>query len=949
MAFKTFVTDSKHVPHITSLLLSAFASSLTQKLLFSIPMMVFKKAIYPVIGRRIFLPTLNLMFKAGTSLTLANPIVGFTLQVGHMILFFTWEDILGPPIERAWDLRKYSDEMDHDKISILEHLTAGYNQQPIPIVQQPTTNINRAGLAGFLTSIFSNNPLSPSQREATRDNLSIRRNLIGLLNASPDQNPLQYSDKNNQHFPEILLDIPNLTDQIETNLPSGEITKARGDVLLESIFQLNLHIQHYRETLLKEFYDTQYRWAEFFKPAISWQYTTRNFYEHIIRTQKQINFETEPKLPAQVRLSPQSNTNPRARHHHNTSLFSNQNNKSRGMLDALYFASRSLDSSNGMFTNRLLDESNVLRLGVEPHIVHQLSNSDLQRLYQRLSSEHSFFGNPTENHGYLVSLLNKGFDISQMYNFEDFDFQVRIEFFENDDFKSTPISPNILYTKSTQEIYDFMNFLKDQPISLRYYYIRFANDGWSWNQLLQLTDNDMTVLTEATDLGLNPDILKLKNTQEIYEFTRFVKNQPEGMRDYYIHFANHGWDWSRLRALTSDNLDVLKIALNLKLDQEFLKTTSIQNIQQAVEFLESQPEEDRDSIANAFSIIKKEPSNVLTQNTNMPTSIVQSGAEYFNPSSNNEGLRHYGIIYYSTLEKLLISMVCGDSVEEIDLIQRSGFGLGSLEFNAPRIWKDRPTLCDQIETVHHAFLVQENNQDVYYYNLLDYVSKNVGDQITLEGFEEFWEKQVTPGIVPVLSEYMERQTTVLREELLGAYNNNDYSYRNEVYDNELFFEYYFGDIEDMRRYALGIYQFERDITDYYLNLLMTLLPKQPPFLDNLYSYTDCIRLLSEYPGHKFEQIITDSTCADQLEQSLGSSMGEILAITSNAPQQVPMIHEATLVQAMRSTYNYIQQQLPNDQNSVALLEVVNIILENIRQSILHSSEKDKQINVLSST
>ena len=314
--------------------------------------------------------------------------------------------------------------MNNEKISILEHLTAGYERRSI--THQPN-NVNHAG---FFTNIFSfvSNFPSLNQRDRIQERTHIQDNLTALLNTSSDQVSLRYADVDNQHFPEVLLDVPRLTGEIETDLFVGETTKARGDVLLEKVLQFNVHVQDYRDTLLREFDEAKYRWESFFHPAFAWQNTTYNFYRHVIQTQKQLSFETEPRLPVQTRLSPQLNTNPRARHHHYTDLFSHQNAKSKGMLDALYFSSRSLSDSLDVFTHRLLDESKVLRFGVQPNIVHQLSNPDLQWLYDRLSNEHTLLtSEPTENHLSLVSLLNQGFDISQMHNFEDFDFSSTFE------------------------------------------------------------------------------------------------------------------------------------------------------------------------------------------------------------------------------------------------------------------------------------------------------------------------------------------------------------------------------------------------------------------------------------------------------------------------------------------------------------------------------------------
>ena len=857
---------SRHAPHLISLTLAAFLSSATQSILSfannnilsktenlndklrRAPIKLIKRnGIYHptkrTMTKRIFLPVLKLTVKTGKWLTLfsfSNPIIGFTLRVGHIVIFFAWNDILHPPIQKAWDLRKYNEKMNDEKISILEHLTAGYEKRSI------TQELNNVAHANLLTNIFSFafNFLSLNQRDRLRERTHIQDNLIALLNTSSDQVSLQYADVDNQYFPEILLDVPHLTEEIETDLFVGETTKARGDVLLEKILQFNVYAQDYRNTLLREFDEAKYRWESFFQPAISWQNTTYNFYRHIIETQKQLSFETEPRTPVHTRPPHQLSNDPTAKAYYYQNFFPDQNTKSKGMLDALHFSSRSLNESNNIFTQRLLDESRVLRFGVQPNIVHQLSNPDLQWLHERLSNEHTLLtSEPTENHLSLVSLLNKGFDISQMYDFEDFDFQVRLE----------------------------------------------------------------TLLNEKPHLKLNPDILYTKSTQEINEFMEFLKSQPEGIASYYIHLANQGWDWNQLYTF---NIDDIIVQYNTLIANQIA-------------------EED------------------ISQKT-----IVQNGAMYFDPS-NSQGSRHYGIIYYSTVEKLLISMVCGESIEEIDLVQRSAFGLGNLEFNAPRIWENKPALCDQIETVHHAFLVRENNQDIYYYNLLDYVSKNIGDQLTLEDFENFWRSQVIPTVEPILSQYMERKTNVLGEDISNIYNDTSYliQHQHGRYSNNF---HSTGAIPNTKT-AKGIWQFEKDMTDYHLNLLIALLPKQDSFLNPFRNYIDCIRQLSEYPGYRFEEIIhasascqgEDSTWADQIENVL--QVNNIVKTLNDDPIMILKAHAEILEHLTTAMHAYIQERLPNDQNTVILLGLVNNILFQIKKSILHSSEIDIHINALTST
>ena len=145
------------------------------------------------------------------------------------------------------------------------------------------------------------------------------------------------------------------------------------------------------------------------------------------------------------------------------------------------------------------------------------------------------------------------------------------------------------------------------------------------------------------------------------------------------------------------------------------------------------------------------------------------------------------------------------------------------------------------------------------------------------------------------------------------------------------------------------------MTDYHLNLLIALLPKQDSFLAPFRNYINCIRQLSEYPGYRFEEIIhasascqgEESTWADQIESVF--QINNIIETLSDSSIMTPMIHARMLEHTLGAMYVYIQERLPNNQNTVVLLRIVNMVLTQIKKSILHSSEIDIQINALTST
>lgn len=817
-AYEKFVLDplhiSYHTPHLVSLVLSSFLASATHKFIsstFAISGSLARNVSYrladrierqPItfvssrrnpqvlrqsarnyLARRIILPPLKFVVRVSPQAVMAvpgvGPVLGVTMRIGHLLLFFAWDNVLHPPIRRAYDLNRITSRLNNEKASILYHLTSSYQEENSDDLS------NTYNAAGFL-SIFSltwwqgqrQRARNHSQFLNTQNTLT---NFINRRNLDPNNVPTFFDPDE-----PILSNTPNLIEHIETDNFVGETQRARGDVLLDHILRFNSRVQEYRQSLSSEIDITIEEWKAFFEPFFGELHTASNFYGYLIETQGQLHFENEtPPFPYAPELV----------------------NKSRGMLDALYFSSRSLNESNTLSTLRLFNESKFLHFGVQPQVVHKLSNQDLESIARRLATENTFSGRvPTNEHLYLIDYLNFGFDVSRVSDFNEFDFQVRREALRDPFIMGLKVE--VLDTKSTQEIYEMMQFLKDQSEGDRPHYIRLANEGRDFNELYQIANR-----RDFDRLYRSDQIIQTENPQE-------------------------------------ENTD-----------EESLESNEVAAIS---------------------------------------TNIVQRGARYFDNSwyPNPLTKKHYGIMYFSTLEKLLISVVCGESLEELqsssDLARRSAFGLGALEFNAPRLWPDTPTFCQEIRHVHQGFVAKENGQDVFYHNLLDYVSQNIGSLITIDEFQEFWNKTVLPAAAPVLSEYTNMKVAALAEDMSDVYNNTSYGYD---YSDP-------GYTEDFPTsgYARGIYQFERDITNYYLNLLVSLLPvEDADFVSNLRSHLNTIRSLSLEPD--------------------------------------PRIHEA-LSPVLRSTYQLIEEELrPQNPNNVLLLRVTSAILAKVRESVLHSSQK----------
>ena len=832
-AYEKFVLDplhiSYHTPHLVSLVLSSFLASFTYKSISStlaVSEAMIKNISYRLVDRiesqpiefvqsrgshvfrysktsyftnRIILRSLKFVIRVSPQAMMAvpgvGPVLGVTMRIGHLILFFAWDHFLHPPIRKAYNLNRITQKLNEEKTSILHHLTSSYQEQQRNNDQSSTYNATNMGFLSFFSLAWWQN-----QRQRAKDRsqfLGIQNTLNRILNKNPNANSTHIdpwivdpwvTDSNELN----LLDLPYLIEQMDANKSETQrvktqrvetqrarTQKARGDILLDHIFQFDFHVQEYRKALSLEIDTTIDEWKAFFEPFYGWLYTTSNFYSYLIKTRGQLHFESEsqpyPYAPDLV-------------------------NKSRGMLDALYFSSRLFDESNNLPTLRLFRESKLLHFGVQPQVVHKLSDQDLKNIVDRLTTEHqnTLSGRrPTNEHLYLIDYLNFGFDASRVGHFDEFDFQVRSEVFRN-------------------------------PI---------IN-------------------------GLKVDILDNKNTQEIFELIQFLKNQSEGDRPYYIRLANQGRGFDELYQIASQN--------NFDELYQSHQTTATQE-----------------------ESLNKESLDHLENNRNIVQAKFFDNSLYPNPLTK----KHYGIMYFSSVEKLLISLVCGESLEDLqhDLVQRSHFGLGALKFNAPRLWSHTPALCQKIKHVHHGFFTEENGQDVFYYNLLDYVSQNIGSQMTSDEFVWFWNNKVLQAVNPILSEYMGMKTAALTEKMSDVYNNTAYGYDYSDPNYTIDFP--------TIGYARGIYYFERDITNYYLNLLTSLLPVQDrDFILALNSHINNLRDLSL--------------------KSHSSNIYEDLNIT------------------LEATYQLIEAQLQSqNSNDVLLLRVVSAILAKIKESILYSNQK----------
>ncbi len=765
--------------------------------------------------------------------------------IAHMILFFSWNDYIQPHVKRAWDSGRIIHQIRYQESAILHHLTSGYQTAPVEI--PPTENLANnkpffASLLDTFSDLFNFNR-TKDRLEAIRENNNHFQNgqdiLFDFLNPQQTEGlntSISHASvlTNVASYQNNINSFPVLTTLTDDPFREGQEQKRRGDFLLEHITNLNVAANDYRN-FLNKFNMTQASWTAFLQPAEAYYRSTYRFYKHIIEFAEQLSFQEEEYYLHRPFSGSQS----------------------KGMLDALYFNSRPLNISKDISFERLYLESQLLQYGLSPSFIHVLSDQTdevLQWILRRFVA----YGTDEEDR-LLATYLNEGFDISKIYAFEKFDFQVRLEALSRG--IAQKFLENSNYFTSTDQIYDFIQEVDESP---------------------------------------NRDILILATEYFSRSYILNNKHNPE-----------------KLMAEINDR------------------------IQEADEGIAQEESKD----------ITKELPN-----------IVENGSIYFDkgyypgansnfpsPSSNlRSEKREHGIDYFSTVEKLLIDLVCGPSIFDVQLFERNNLlvGEGALNFNAPRLWAERPSFCsglNQIQNIHHPFTVWENGQRVHYHHLLDYVSRNINSQASfvqnVEVFDRFWKRHITSVQQVVFDDYKNTQWKIYSEELRQIYNRTDYKDHFDFSSPANVFRVHHR--IDHKPYAQGIHQFEKDFTRYHLQLLISVLPTQQDkaFLDKeIYPLLQRLRTLSLYPGRPFDErdpywAEVASNVASQADNPLANFIME-----ENRYMQNILFMQSVIQNIQQKINMYLQQrQTSEDIHNLYVREVTTKVLENINQSIIYAN------------
>lgn len=434
----------------------------------------------------------------------------------------------------------------------------------------------------------------------------------------------------------------------------------------------------------------------------------------------------------------------------------------------------------------------------------------------------------------------------------------------------------ILDRYADSQLREIIRVIDGQPSSEDLDLVEYLNLGLPFRH--DFTEFDYQIRTKAFYLGIAPQILnefEREHTPYIHEFVDFLEEQPLAHQAVYVVMANERHDWtnrnyndllhtlqsyfdgfteSHLKSL-QDNEGKCKIGLRISHSQ------SLQDLQ-----------DNYFACRGQLETLKMQASN---------GQLHQPG-QYFDEDYGKTVLRHKrhsGIAFHSTAEKLLIGMVCGKSPEELgsDIFYRGG-GLGALTFEPPRLFKDRPSFCDNLSNVHQAFSVSQNGREVSYQHLLDYVSNNIENEgITVESFQRgFWgmdsnemilpqedlEKtpqfEVTELLAEIEDTYLKEEQQAFHENMTRAFHKISDSPSHAASNISGFIAH--THFTDVKTYPRGIHQFEQNLTDDYLDVLYEVLQiasqNDTDFLSSIAQDMDALRDLAHYTGRQYDDLKT---------------------------------------------------------------------------------------------
>ena len=464
-----------------------------------------------------------------------------------------------------------------------------------------------------------------------------------------------------------------------------------------------------------------------------------------------------------------------------------------------------------------------------------------------------------------------------------------------------------------------MKTLFGKPNAERKAAIDFLNNGFNPVQLGRFEKYDYQVRNYAIEKGIKFEVLQQLQSNEIQEIIDFLDEVDDHNEFVYLYALNTGQKLSSLQRKNKDELV--------------------------------------EELGGKQSILV---ASMSTEDSDTDLEIEPMVGESIHFESKAGGLvSQEGIYYNNILEKILIKLTCGKSLNELsNLLEenknsmiRRAYVLGPLQFVSPRLLEVRNrNICSYTKPgyrhnhVHNEFI--DNNKK--YANLLDYALQNIN--VTTKEFVDSWWPRVYERNEADYLRYFEKKKEALKAHVVEAFYDDTYDrFSSGMLGSMMNIGKNMNTDINIKRlsFANGIKNLSDDFVDYYLRVLALIIPRDnKEFLENMYVYIDSISRLAIH-SENYEEIRSEfqeyerSKIRDKINND-GWSNSYIEEMNHTD------LHNLVVIEMLHDMSFYFKNELSlgdiEDGNYRELIQIADAIIQNIGQIIQQKSISSQMIN-----
>lgn len=412
---------------------------------------------------------------------------------------------------------------------------------------------------------------------------------------------------------------------------------------------------------------------------------------------------------------------------------------------------------------------------------------------------------------------------------------------------------------------------------------------------VQLTSSRLTWENKLAQLGVAGRIIvQLSNNQLrpifniLFNMRTTFGGNPSEERKAAIEFLNNGFSPLHLGKFKRYDYQVRNYAINKGLKLEVLDKLDTPTIQRTIDYLESLDPWDvpvyiyalnagssvnnlrNRSIESITQSMGGRQSIMLAMASDQMARLSQENMSLVDPSirfevkspihseTSQTGSVKNGLVFRNNLEEILIQMTCGKAPNEMANLLSQDLGnnqmvrkkhiLGPLTFVAPRLLQKNDTICSyrkpgySYNHIHSEFFDQ--NQRTMYANLLDYAIQNA--DLTDQDLIDWWSRIQSRNDIE-LTRYYEEYMESVQAHIVSAFHSDSYGRFTGGIAGALL-NIVKNDRTDpfirSLRFANGIKNLTDDYVDYYLRIVVLLIPRDKQFLEEMYKFIDAIKELT---------------------------------------------------------------------------------------------------------